>query len=736
MRSRSASGCAVGKAPRRAAFLAGLLSLPQFLPAQSAEIRDDLTRFQVETGLATDTLQLRRAERQLNAAGTTQETEAIRRIRRGLVRLRLGELGDGWSFGRAAGDFGHATQLEPQWSYAWFARGLAQRAEGDWQAADRRNLGKRVGFGSIEDGVESFAKAIATDPTNGAAALALFESALTLRDTTRFTAVVLPSLRQAAATGLRDTAFLLALGRIERLVGDPHAATAAFARYMELGGERGLSLRELAWSGFLAGDTTADTAYYAAAREDDSVTVSTLRDDLALIADDGELTAFDRAAGIGRETFLRRFWTDHGHQALRDPGERLREHYRRISYAERHFGLEVNRRFYSMEGTDMYRSGSMRFDDRGIVYVRYGEPDVRVATLTWGIQPNESWRYYRADGDLLLHFAANEGGDIRDYRLVPSVTAIGGVDQSNGGRPATYFAFADRCSLYSPFCKYTAWGPNGQARALSEERRLVRASVEWAVSTEGYELHFSRGLTATATAFAVGRQGDQQLVHVVYQVALEARDSLARPDGYRVPLRVRVNLFDSAGRSTGWLDTTTTLLFPGGGLENGTADAVGRVVLSAPSGRWHYRISLMQGDSLGRVLPTDSIEVGEFSGSALAVSDLVLSKDGVGARWVPAPGDTAFFNPRRTWARSDILALYHEIYGLTAGAPYTATLVVLRGKREALRLAWEGLATGSVTRLTRTLSLNELKRGDYVLELKVRDQNGRESSSRRQLRVE
>ena len=736
MRFRPSPSTALDHALLPFALLAGLLALPQLLPAQTPEVREDLNRFQAETGLATDSIQLRRTERRLGAAGNTPETEAIRRLRRGLVRLRLGELGDGWSFGRAAGDFRRATQLEPQWSSAWFARGLAQRAEGDWQAADQRNLGQRVGFGSIEDAVESFAKAIATDPANLAAGKALFESALALRDTARFTEIVLPSLRQAAATGQGDTSLFLALGRTERLVGDPGAATAAFLRYLELGGARGQGLRELAWSGFLAGDTGADSAYYAAAKEDDSSSVSAIRDDLAFIADEGELAEFDRTAGSGRAAFLRDFWGDHGRQALRDPSERLREHYRRISYAERNFGLEVNRRFYSIEGTDMFRSGSMRFDDRGIVYVRYGEPDSRVATLTWGIQPNESWRYYRADGDLLLHFAANHGGDLRDYRLVPSVTAIGGVDAGSGGSPATYFAFADRCSLYSPYCKYLAWGPLGQARVLSEERRLVRASVGWAVSTEGFELRFARDLAATAAAFAVGRQGEQQLLHLVYQVALASGDTLARPDGYRVPLRVRVNLFDAAGRSAAWLDTTTTLLFPGGGRARGMAEAVGRVVLPAPSGRWRYRISLAQGDSTGRVLPADSIEVGEFSGTTLAVSDLVLSKDGVGARWVPAAGDTAFFNPRRAWARSDILALYHEIYGLTAGATYTATLVVLRGKHVALRLAWEGLATGSVTRLTRTLSLNELKRGDYVLELMVRDQSGRESSNRRQLTVQ
>jgi GWxTD domain-containing protein len=649
--------------------------------------------------------------------------------------MHLGELGDGWSFGRAADDFGRATELEPGWSYAWLLRGMAQRAEGDWQAGDPRNLGKRVGFGSIEDAVQSFAKAMETDPGNVAAGRALFEGVQALRDTARFAQLVLPALRRAAAGGTKDTSLFLALGRTERLVGDAGAAVEACRRYLELGGTRGLGLHELAWSGFLAGLDSADTTYYAGASEDDSVTVAAYREDLALIADDSTLVEFDRTAGVARAAFLRRFWDDRGRQALRSAGERLKEHYRRVGYAERHYGLEVNRRFYAVDGTDMYRSGSTRFDDRGVVYVRYGEPDGRVATVTWGIQPNESWRYRRADGDLLLHFAANAGGDIHDYRLVPTVGSIGGVEPGDAARPATYFAYSDRCAIYPPFCKVQMWGPYGQRRALADEYRLVRNSVAWAVTTDGYELRFPRGLEASAMAFAVGQAGDRQLVHLAYQVALVRPETLPPGAAFKTPLRVRVNLFDSAGRSGGWLDTTTAILLSGGYATDRAVDAVGRVTLPLPAGRWRYQVALAYDDSTGQVLPTDSVEVGRFDGTRLAVSDLVLSKGGYGARWVPAQGDTAFFNPRRLWARSDTIALYHEIYGLEEGAPYTATLAVRRGKRVGLKLEWEGRASEQVTRVSRTLSFAALKPGDYVVELKVEDGSGRQAGSWQRISV-
>jgi GWxTD domain-containing protein len=614
-------------------------------------------------------------------------------------------------------------------------RGVAQRAEGDWQAANPLNLGKRVGLGSMGDAVESFARAIAADSTNAAAGRALYQAGVLLRDTAAFRSLVLPSLRRLAAAGAADTGVLLALARAERFQGDSAAAVVEARRYVELGGTRGLGLRELAWCQFSAGIGTGDSAYYAGAQEDDSVSVAAYREDLAFIADDSTLTAFDGTSGEARAAWLRRFWENRDRQALRAAGERLREHYRRLTYAERAFGLEVNRRHYAITWTDMYRSGSTRFDDRGIVYLRYGPPDQRAATNTTDIMPNETWRYHRADGDLLLNFAANSGGDIRDYRLVPSVTSIEGVDANDTDKAATWFAFDDRCPLYPPFCKALGWGSYGRARVLAEERTLVENSTAVATRTDGYELRFRQTLDAAAAAFAVGREPGGRLVHVVYQVALQAPAALPQDAVFRLPLRIRANLFDAGGHSGGWIDTTTTILLQGSDTAEGALFAVGRATLVMPPGKWRYRIALAADDSSGIVLPTDSLELEPIDGARLALSDLVLSKGGRGARWVPEPGDTAFFNPRRTWRRRDTIALYHEIYGLPAGRPYTAKLVVRKGKRVALTLRWDGFAPGETARVSRTLSFETVRPGDYELEVEVRDAIGRKATTSRRIRI-
>ena len=107
-------------------------------------------------------------------------------------------------------------------------------------------------------------------------------------------------------------------------------------------------------------------------------------------------------------------------------GERLREHYRRLYFARKTYRLITANRHYFI--TETFRSGSRDFDDRGLIYIRQGPPD---AIATWtapGLQPNVSWRYDRPDGNLVLHFVANE--DVQDYKLVESVYDILGYETS------------------------------------------------------------------------------------------------------------------------------------------------------------------------------------------------------------------------------------------------------------------------------------------------------------------
>jgi hypothetical protein len=262
----------------------------------------------------------------------------------------------------------------------------------------------------------------------------------------------------------------------------------------------------------------------------------------------------------------------------------------------------------------------------------------------------------------------------------------------------------------------------------------VANSVSVAVSTDGFERHFDRELNAKAMAFAVGREAGGQLIHVVYRVVLGRNDPSAGIRGHR-PLRIRVNLADSVGHSGGWVDTTAVLILPGEDVHAHSSAATGRVTLVVPAGRWRYQVALSDGDSVGRVLPSDSLRVGNFDGARLTISDLVLSKNGRGAPWVPVEGNTAYFSASDTWARSDTISLYHEVYGLQAGSSYTAKLLVRKGRRAALTLRWQGVASDTVTRLSRTLAFATVRPGDYELEVEVTDARGGKARSARRITI-
>ena len=119
------------------------------------------------------------------------------------------------------------------------------------------------------------------------------------------------------------------------------------------------------------------------------------------------------------------FWTERDRTELRGDGERLREHYRRLFYARKNFQLTSLNRHYDI--VERYRSGSRDFDDRGVIYIRHGEPNSRATYAAPGLEPNESWRYARPEGDLLFHFVARE--DVQDFKLVESLFDVLGFSQ-------------------------------------------------------------------------------------------------------------------------------------------------------------------------------------------------------------------------------------------------------------------------------------------------------------------
>jgi hypothetical protein len=174
---------------------------------------------------------------------------------------------------------------------------------------------------------------------------------------------------------------------------------------------------------------------------------------------------------------------------------------------------------------------------------------------------------------------------------------------------------------------------------------------------------------------------------------------------------------------------------------------VGRVNTTVPVGPLEYRLAIQQGDEAGITLPRDSVRVGAVNSSSLGLSDLVLGSRSANLTWRRTPDDTVIFNPLRTYKRSEEMELYYEVEGLRP-APYTVELEVRKkgsgggifkkifgGGGAAIRLKFDQQATSSTVSTHRSLKLDRLKPGNYVLAVMVVDSDGRRDQRFREFQV-
>jgi GWxTD domain-containing protein len=722
---------------RPASALVGLwVALPlSSLTGQAPAERLALTALTDTLRTVTDSGALQQREMALGSLAKPRDS-AFARVRLGLVRLRLAELGVSADAGRAVRVLRHATERQPRWPYAWYALGLAEAQRASWEQGDRLALGSRVGVGTLERAAEHQRRALETDPGFVPAALELADLTLRLRDTSLMRPAV-QALRRAAAVPGVSPQVLLATGRVERAAGHLDSAGVAFERFLAAGGRQGVGLLELARTSLGSGREDAQRAYYDGAALDDSVAVAGYRADLAMIAEDAELAQYDRSDGTARAEFLRRFWTDRDRLEMRAPGERIREHYRRLLHARRNFALTVSRRFYGP--ADAYRSGGMEIDDRGVIYVRHGEPTERLRPFVYGLMPNESWRFNRAEGDFLLHFSAgydsNGGGDLYDYRLVESVLDLRGASEASEDQ-----LLLSREPLSGMYRRMLHWGRYGSARSKARERGIGRVSIALGTTTDSYELRFADLLSGAVDLVTVGDAGSRTLGHLVFAVAEPGTRPEREPGGVRYTVRLRAVASDENQKPLADLDTT--IVFHSSAPLGRAQYLIGRAELPLPPGRWTWRAALQMGDSVGIVLPRDSVRVAA-RGGGLSLSDLALGVAGASARWEPVPGDTVLLTPFDLFLEGSEVELYYEADGAVPGTSYRHDIAVYRvrgepgvaERRPVVTLGVDERAPAPRLRSHRLLQLTRLKPGRYVIEVSLRARQGEAAARRREFLV-
>jgi GWxTD domain-containing protein len=710
-----------------------------------------LERFRDSLAATSDSSGLLAVEKRMIDSTKADRNNALLHLKLGFLSLRLGDLGGQAHYDDAASEFQWAIDLQSNWPYGWYGMGLAEYGVGDSQVSFITGLKTMLGKDALTRSAAAFAKSAEVDPAFVRGLVDLANTALRQRVNIKL-GVALESLRRAAKTSAGgDPEVMLARGRVEREVGDGDSALAAFQGYVDKGPDRALGLLEVARTLFLLGRFDGGAPYYEGAAMDDSAAVAGYRADLATIASDSVLREFDQERGIRRANYLRHFWDQRDRAELRAMGERLREHYRRLFYARKNFQLASTNRHYDI--VERFRSGSRDFDDRGVIYLRHGEPTQRASYAAPGLEPNESWRYSRPEGDLIFHFIARE--DVQDFKLVESLFDVLGFSDAVKLQGNTYFGASDnemaeqlmlsREQLAPIYRRLQASGHMSSGRYQTEERRVGQESIALGTTSDSYELHFSKELKARWEVLGVGHDSSTHLVQVAYAIPGSSLEPVTVTRGYLYSVRLRFVAMDSRGEVVASLDTTRHFVAPAPVPPN--EHLVGRVATPVPPGELQYRLALQQGEVAGMTIPRDSIRVGPVSPAALGLSDLVLGSRSANLSWRRPGNDTVLFNPLRTYRRSEEMELFYEVEGMRP-IPYTVELAVRKkggggglfrkifgGGGAALRLKFDEQATTPNVSTHRTLKLDRLKPGNYVLEVVVTDAEGRKDRRTQEFQV-
>ena len=705
----------------------GLATAPELPAAQTADQRRAIEAYSDSLNAMGDSTVLKREEAALLAAARFNRNDPFFHLRLAYLGLRLGELGGAAHYDDAASEFRAAAQLEPRWPYAWFGLGLAEFALGARASSGEQSILTQDAWSRA---ATAFARAASLESGFAARLEELARPGPAPRVDAR-AGIVREALLRASA-GRRAPRLLLALGRVQREMGDS-LALASFEAFVRASDSSALGLMELGRARLLLGRLDGLELYLHAASTDDPVAIQEFRSDLLLLATPAELADFDLRRGVSRADMVRRFWRVRDRLELREDGERLGEHLRRLAAARKEFLV-----------SGVAGLGSERLDDRGRVYVRHGPPDERAGLNVPGLEPNESWRYRRNGGDVLLHFAARRSPT--DFRLVESVLDVeavrvqvdAGSGLGAGVQTGTDQLMRSRAFL-SPLYREP---PSGDAEALSRflarEREAGRRGIQFASGSDSYPKRFSRSLGAWGAILIAGSEQGIAPAHVVFAIPASSVESRVRGDGVEYPVRVRFVAIDDAGAVAARADTLVIVRASGPIADNRSVN--GRIVVRVPPGRLVARASVEYGDSAGTVFALDTLRVPDHSSSELELGDVLL---GSRPSEIPLRFDGLTMNLAAGGAvqRSEQLDLAVEVFGLRPGTSAQVRVLLAAhedpaGSDEA-SLRWrafpEGKTSarlsapkeGGVVRWRTLLPLGRVKAGAWLIAVEATDQSGR-----------
>jgi GWxTD domain-containing protein len=465
-------------------------------------------------------------------------------------------------------------------------------------------------------------------------------------------------------------------------------------------------------------------------------------------------------------SFLRPFWNERALASAMEVGQRISLHYERTRYALDHYRRRGGKKGPTFSNR-LGRPTNSAYDDRGLVYVRMGEPDRQT---TFGgnpsigqdvvsaecYHPNETWAYDYPDGTRVYHFSTLSGTD--DYWLIENLGLVYRCGDPSASLAGT--AGAPVTGVLSPVNENRSvlLGPNaglvlqdlyrsrqgvdpryaGIAQRMDDQlgQNVFSSSTRTSVGSEALDsqraLAHEREWTRADGAFAVDSVPDRPPVMPNSRLMVEELQFLSPREGLN---RVWINAVIEA-------DRLNPVALPGGqyryrvdarwvivdesgesDVRNSSIEAVTprllgrdeslpvRIAADLPPGRYRYTLLLREARTPpGQELPSGNyrrvdLTVRQLAAGAPALSDVAVAADS-GGNWSPGGGIRVRPSPAHLTGPDGVGWIYFEVYNLTPGGQYTTRLRLEPDdgvEGEAFELSFPGDGATDASRMSRRL---------------------------------
>jgi tetratricopeptide (TPR) repeat protein len=713
--------------------------------------------------------------------------------RQAIWEFREAELGkDRGRFDGTLMTIDRALQSDERSVYPWYVMGLVRKEMWDRKFPSKPTPRQGAGLSYRRGAIDAYSRAIKADSSflPASEALARLVNAMGHRV---LPPELLPPLKVASNVPGVSPEVAMAISRLEYDAGRYENALDAVGMYLRQGGDSGLGRLEQARALYALNRRDEGlTAYLQGAGLGDSVGRAAYREDLSFIAYEWEMNQFDSLPRARIGPWIATFFRDRDALALRGVNERLNEHLRRWVYVHRNFlvrrpddapihdeGLTDldQASLFDSEAVDdimtevafgvprftQYVRTQWEIDDRGVIYLRHGEPARKVSSVAGPV--NESWGYNLPEGLRVFHFLGTRAlGTTAATTLVAALPMNADLLDARGDLSTQYVGLAARIRNYQAQSETVAGrnrllrrggisGAGADDRTLDDvssaaggrmsaavmQREVLKnqKAIAAGVSTDGFPLVYKKSLEAIVQVFGVGfGAGESRRILAVFAVPGRMITPMPRPDGgpgLLYPISVRLIAMDRERNIVRQLDTTRVFLSRD--TLRGDQHLSGTLELPVPPGMYQVRAlvtspGLDAGASAGR----DSINIPP-SPKDLVLSDLILGREG-GLAWTYT-GQKISLNPLNAFPKGANAELFYEAGGLTPGTKYESTIAIRKlddgaNAKPAVEVQTPLEARAEYQQVSQGIGLAQLKPGAYWLIVTLKEKGSDRTTTRKQ----